>query len=63
MWTIYIQLICITIILVVICWRLHGIYSLLDKRLSKKEDEEIEKNNVVEFVWEDAEWNWLYRIK
>lgn len=28
-----------------------------------KKDEEIEKNNVVEFVWEDSEWNWLYRIK
>ena len=43
------------LILDIALWKILG--------LSKKEDKEIEKNNVVEFVWEDAEWNWLYRIK
>lgn len=33
-------------------------------RLSKKEEkEEIGENNIVEFVWEDENWNWFYRIR
>ena len=27
------------------------------------EDTEIELNNIVEFVWEDENGNWLYRFK
>lgn len=61
MTTIYIQLICITVILAVISMWLHGIYSLLEK--AQKKSETIEENNIVEFVWEDEEWNWIYRIK
>ena len=29
----------------------------------EEEEEELEPNNLVEFVWEDEEWNWIYRIK
>jgi len=29
----------------------------------KKEDKELDENNIVEFVWEDENWNWLYRFK
>ena len=61
MTTIYIQLICITVILTVISLWIRGIYSLLEK--TQKKSETIEKNNIVEFVWEDEEWNWIYRIK
>lgn len=28
-----------------------------------EEDKEIEQNNLVEFVWEDENGNWLYRFK
>lgn len=28
-----------------------------------EEDKEIELNNLVEFVWEDENGNWLYRFK
>lgn len=45
MTTIYIQLICITIILCVISMWLHGIYNILAKK-----DKELEENNLVEFV-------------
>ena len=27
------------------------------------EEDELEPNNLVEFVWEDEHWNWLYRFK
>ena len=27
------------------------------------EDEDIDVNNLVEFVGEDENWNWLYRFK
>lgn len=28
-----------------------------------EEDKEIEQNNLVEFVWEDENGNWLYRFR
>jgi hypothetical protein len=58
MTTIYIQLICITIILCVISMWLHGIYNILAKK-----DKELEENNLVEFVWEDENGNGIYRLK
>jgi len=27
------------------------------------DDEKLEENNLVEFVWEDENGNWLYRFK
>jgi hypothetical protein len=29
----------------------------------EEEEGELEPNNIVEFVWEDEEWNGIYRIK
>jgi hypothetical protein len=29
----------------------------------EEDNEELETNNLVEFVWEDENWNWLYRFK
>lgn len=36
------------------------IYNELDTNTN---NEEIETNNLIEFVWEDENWNWLYRFK
>ena len=44
------------------------ILELIDKlfkiyeELEEKESD-LPENNLVEFVWEDEDWNWLYRIK
>ena len=34
-----------------------------DSMYEEEEEEELEPNNIVEFVWEDEEWNGIYRIK
>ena len=41
------------------------IYNEIDKEkdYELEEDWEIELNNLVEFVWEDENGNWLYRFK
>lgn len=44
------------------------ILELIDKlfkiyeELEKKESD-LPENDLVEFVWEDEDWNWLYRIR
>ncbi len=42
--------------------KLLKIYEELDENKSE-DDNELELNNLVEFVWEDEHWNWLYRFK
>lgn len=41
------------------------IYNEIDKEkdYELEEDWDIELNNLVEFVWEDENGNWLYRFK
>lgn len=62
MWT-YLLLVFIFIILCLICGWLSRIYKLLVEVFEEEEESDLPENNLVEFVWEDAEWNWLYRIK
>jgi hypothetical protein len=59
----YILLVWDTILLCIICGWLSRTYKLLVEVFEEEEEEEMPKNNIVEFVWEDSEWNWLYRIK
>lgn len=42
-----------------------AIVALAEDIVSHKKEakEEIEPNNLIEFVWEDEDWNWLYRFK
>lgn len=52
----------------VIIWNLFTISIIVmakDLFWSKIEDkeEEEEDDSIVEFVWEDEDWNWLYRIR
>jgi len=39
------------------------IYNEIDDKKENEEDWEIELNNLVEFVWEDENGNWLYRFR
>jgi len=36
------------------------IYKELDE---KEKNEDLPENNLVDLVWEDENWNWLYRFK
>lgn len=58
----YLLLVFIFIILCLICGWLSRIYKLLVEVFEEKESD-LHENNVVEFVWEDEEWNGIYRIK
>lgn len=58
----YLLLIFIFIILCLICGWLSRIYKLLVEVFEEKESD-LPENNIVEFVWEDEEWNGIYRIK
>ena len=52
----------------VIIWNLFTISiivmakDLFWNKIEDKEEEE-EDDSIVEFVWEDEDWNWLYRIR
>lgn len=59
----YLLLVFIFIILCLICGWLSRIYKLLSEVFEEEEESDLPENNLVEFVWEDSEWNWLYRIK
>lgn len=64
-------MILVWIIIAIILWgiesELSDIKSALrdinDGMYEEEEEEELEPNNIVEFVWEDEEWNGIYRIK
>lgn len=59
----YLLLIFIFIILCLICGWLSRIYKLLVEVFEEQEESDLPENNLVEFVWEDEEWNGIYRIK
>lgn len=46
--------------IVVICITVYAIF--LEKKPKKTRYEE-EKNNLIEFIWEDEHWNWIYKFK
>lgn len=64
----------IVLIWCVIIWNLFTIATIVmakdlfrnkieDEEEEKEEKEEEEDDSIVEFVWEDEDWNWLYRIR
>ena len=55
-------------LLLIILWNIiwNLIFFWIITKLEKKfqpEESDLPKNNLVEFVWEDEEWNGIYRIK
>ena len=42
-----------------ICWIIY----LNGSKEESEEESDLPENNLVEFVWEDEEWNGIYRIK
>ena len=59
----YLLLVFIFIILCLICGWLSRIYKLLVEVFEEQEETDLPEDNLVEFVWEDEEWNGIYRIK
>lgn len=59
----YLLLVFIFIILCLICGWLSRIYKLLVEVFEEQEETDSPEDNLVEFVWEDEEWNGIYRIK
>ena len=61
----YLLLVFIFISLCLICGWLSRIYKLLVEVFEEEEEEEsdLPENNLVQFVWEDEEWNGIYKIK
>lgn len=59
----YLLLVFIFIQLCLICGWLSRIYKLLVEVFEEEEGSDLPENNLVEFVWEDEEWNGIYRIK
>ena len=59
----YLLLVFIFIMLCLICGWLSRIYKLLVEVFEEEEETDLSENNLVEFVWEDEEWNGIYKIK
>ena len=59
----YLLLVFIFIMLCLICGWLSRIYKLLVEVFEEEEETNLPENNLVEFVWEDEEWNGIYKIK
>lgn len=63
-------MILVWIIIAIILWNIKSELSDIDSALRdindsmyEEEKEEEEDDSIVEFVWEDEDWNWLYRIR
>lgn len=41
--------------------KLDKFQAMLEER--EEEESDLSENDLVEFVWEDEDWNWLYRIR
>ena len=39
------------------------IYNDMEEDYEEDYEEDFDENNLIEFVWEDENWNWLYRFK
>lgn len=43
--------------------KLDKFQAMLEEREEQEEESDLSENDLVEFVWEDEDWNWLYRIR
>ena len=42
--------------------KLDKFQAMLEER-EEQEESDLSEDDLVEFVWEDEDWNWLYRIR